>query len=180
MVVAGRPLLSWTLELMAAQSHGHSIWVMLAPGTPLVPICVVHGAACLVVDTAHRGMAWTIRAAIDEVLNNHRGIVMLLGDDPLAALALGDLLGAARDHPNSPVTVDREPPVPHPVYLPASLLRNFTPAAGGDDSDRGLRDLLAERDDVIRITTEAPAPIDADTPEQLARLGEHLRQLGHT
>ena len=118
-------------------------------------------------------------ARVVDALNRHEpDIVVLLGDDPLAALALGDLLAAVRERPDATICIDREGAVPHPVYLPAALLHDFAPPRQGDAADRGLRSLLEARTDVLRVHTEAPEPIDADTRDDLAALGTRMRDLG--
>jgi molybdenum cofactor cytidylyltransferase len=103
----------------------------------------------------------SLHAGVAAVDHDAPGVCIVLADDPLAALALPDVLRAASTAPSSLAAVARTPPVPHPVYVPRAMF-DVMPVAG----DRGLGALLRERP-VDWLHVDAPEPIDVDLPEHV-------------
>src|SRR5207245_2891732 len=98
----------------------------------------------------------------------------LLGDTPLAALAADQVGIAALMHPSKCIAVQRDPFLPHPVYLPQRFWEWIRPT-NIDNADRGLRELLY-KPETIWITPDSESPIaDVDTPEDVPILTETLQ-----
>jgi CTP:molybdopterin cytidylyltransferase MocA len=93
------------------------------------------------------------------------GAEIALADDPLALRALLGVLAAARRNPERLVAVERDPFLPHPVYLP----RAAWPAPPTCDDDHGLRRLLDD-DSTTWIVDDGVHPVDVDVPEDVERL----------
>jgi CTP:molybdopterin cytidylyltransferase MocA len=161
--VLEKSVLRWTLDFLGG---ARAVTVITRSGDALPEDC--RGATTAVAIHADRGMAWTLRAGFDAVEISN-GAIVVLGDDPLAALALPDVLAARERHSGRCVAVQRTPFVPHPVYLTPESIGVFAPVMDGAAADRGLRTAL-EMADTVWVTTDAPTPIDVDTVDDLSRL----------
>jgi molybdenum cofactor cytidylyltransferase len=160
--LAGRPLLSWTLDALRAQGATNLLVVVRPNHGPELGACIdAAGAFAVVARRASDGMGWSLRAGF-EACGSARGAIVTLGDDPIAARALGAVLTAAERDPEMPVAV-RRPNGPHPVYLPRELWPTGDPAPGDEDS--GLRGMLATVG--VEWLTGQPRSADVDTPEDL-------------
>ena len=168
--IAGRPLLAWTLDLVRQVFHGQ-LFVVLAPDSLLEPLCLPVRAMPVVANEAARGMAWSLRAGLAAVHagSPSSGAIVLLGDDPLAALALPELLSAIAADDTRCAYIDRAGPL-HPVYLPPGMVGGARPPGLAGTEDRGLRDLVLAAPGARAVATTAPAPQDVDTPADLNRM----------
>lgn len=165
--VAGRPLLSVTLE---ACVDGHIGWadriVVIGPGSAVATrIAESHGWHTTFAHDAPRGMGASLRAGLAATGTDVSGAVIVLGDDPLAARMLPDVVDAARATPDATIAVRRTPFLPHPVYLP----RAAWPAADAPITDGGIREALVG-DSVGWIDDPGAHPVDVDSPDDVARL----------
>lgn len=165
--VDGRPLLAVTIDLVHAQRRsevGRVVVVVPPDEHPRAEVAAAHGARVVESHHAARGMRWSIHAGLDELGPDREGAVVLLGDDPLAARALGAVLEAAADDPTRPVAVLRATPAPHPAYLP----RHTWPAPPTRDDDTGLRALLDAM--TCWIDGADQQSLDVDEPGDLVQL----------
>lgn len=180
-VVAGSPILIWTLGLArdavatdsspAVGGRPHLLCVV-ANGSPLTQLARDARYEPVVALHAGRGMSWSLDAGL-RAAHQHApgaGALVLLGDDPLAALALPDVLAAVGNDPLACACVERRTNVPHPVYLPPALVVSRPQRSG----DAGLRALLDADPGTQRITTSAPEPVDVDTPADIELLRARL------
>jgi molybdenum cofactor cytidylyltransferase len=180
--VAGRTLLEWSLALVNRQvgdgrGAPHVLVVVRTPETHAAHIAGEAGCTPVIAQHAARGMAWSARAGLDAVTElGAAGAVVLLADDPLATLELGQVLAHARARAEIPALIARPAGPPHPVYVPARLAAAFEPAPDGARADRGLARMLAADASCVRLGPDPanPPPLDADTPDALARLAKVL------
>ncbi|MCW2926359.1 MAG: molybdopterin biosynthesis protein [Thermoleophilia bacterium] len=172
--IAGRPLLAWTLAALPHTLAQHDRIVVVGPGSG-APARIGAGAGCRLVRAhdAERGLRHSILAGLDAVRDEDpevAGAVLLLGDDPLVARLLPDVLEAAVADPTRTVAVRRSRFVPHPVYLPRATWPSRDVLSSGHD--HGLRDMVAALDPTWIDGSAAPSldvDVQADATE-LARL----------
>jgi molybdenum cofactor cytidylyltransferase len=168
--VGGQPLLAWSLEAALESVPRDHLLVLLGPDQDgRHDLCASADVATHLVDTAGRGMRWTLQAGLAACPDDVPGAVVALADDPLALDALPGVLATARRMPDRAVAVRREPFLPHPVYLP----RAAWPAPPTSDEDHGLRALLDDLD-VTWVEDTGPHPIDVDAPDDIERLARLL------
>jgi CTP:molybdopterin cytidylyltransferase MocA len=167
--IAGQPLLAWSLEAVIEAVPRDHVLVLLGPDQlQRRELCDAADVTTHEVDTAPRGMRWTLQAGLAACPPDVPGAVLTLADDPLALDALPGVLATARRDPERAVAVQRDPFLPHPVYLP----RATWPSSPAGDEDHGLRWML-DGLDVAWVEDDGPHPIDVDVPgdvERLARL----------
>ncbi|MBC7644225.1 MAG: NTP transferase domain-containing protein [Thermoleophilia bacterium] len=193
--VEGNTVLGWTMRLLASQSsHNHlrlRVIVVLSPGSSLIDHVDASAASLsqhencsfeyIVAPQASRGMAWSLHAGIHAALPRHGGcppgVFIVPADDPIAVLALNDVAKQVQYDPTQSVIVERDPVgTPHPVWIPMEAAHRFVPPEKGPGADRGLRGLLHNPASVL---TTAPAPIDVDRPDDVAKLATLIDQLGY-
>lgn len=168
--VAGQPLLAWTLEGALDSVPTDHVLVALAPGNEARrELCEVAGVTTLEVPDAEHGMGWTLHAALAACPDDVPGAIVALADDPLALRALPGVLASARRTAERPAAIERDPFLPHPVYLPRAL---WPPPPTGDE-DHGLRDLLLAAS-TTWIVDDGPRPVDVDVPADVERLRDTL------
>lgn len=106
----------------------------------------------------------------------HRGVFVVLADDPIACLALDTVADAATRSPESIVSVNRPTGAPHPVYIPWSMASNLSPEKAPDGLGPWIRSI--DSDSHVRVdSTELPQPIDVDVKGDIAILESKLSQL---
>lgn len=176
--VDGRPLLDVTLGVVVAGAPQAPVLVAVRPGASS-RICELVGVYehARIVEAAHaeRGMGWTLRTALSAVEEDAPGAVMVLADDPLAALDLAAVLDAASRDLGQMVAVQRDRGLPpHPVYAPRRCWPQGDPGAGA--ADAGLRGLLAGAD-VTWVRAGSVEPVDVDVPEDVSRLAARSHDL---
>lgn len=169
--LVGRAVLDWTLDaVLGAGAEVDVVVVVAALEDDRAAIAARRGVAAVLAPRAAEGL----RASIDAACGAARdrdvpGLVVVLGDDPLAARALGPVLALALEDPARAVIVERrDGGAPHPVYLPVHQLPAPV-AAGAPVPDHGLRALVGPGAHVHRPTDAAPT-IDVDTPSDLVDL----------
>ena len=173
--VASQTVLDWTLQLARAQLGGaHRILVVERTADLRAGQCVRWDAEAVVAPGAEKGMAYSLQAGLDAAAGEP-AVLVLLGDAPLAALALGAVLEAAAGHEDRCVAVRRDPFLPHPVLLPRSLWPELQPERG--DPDHGFGALVRGEDTVWVDGTALPA-YGVDEPGDLDRLEVDLARLG--
>ena len=170
-VVAGRPLLEWTLHLLGAVE----IVLVTRDSPDVIRIGHQWGARVVVAARAELGMAHSIVAGFAALTDGEAGAVITLGDDPLAARALPEVMAAAAATPTELVAVRRSPPVPHPVYVPRSCWALIAPPADGV-ADHGLRALLGDTTTWVETAQES-APVDLDADVDVAVIEAALLRL---
>jgi molybdenum cofactor cytidylyltransferase len=171
-LVAGQPLLAWSLEAAIDAAPIDHALVLVAPAQDARrELCEAAGVATLVVDDAAHGMRWTLQAGLDACPADVPGAIVTLADDPLALRALPGVLATARRTPDRAVAVRRDPFLPHPVYLP----RSAWPTPPRRDEDHGLRQLLLDLD-VTWIEDAHAHPVDVDLPADVERLEHALAE----
>ncbi len=173
--VAGRPLLSITLEACADERlASKDRIVVIGPGSAVATrIAESHGWRTTFAHDAPRGMGASLRTGLAATDARVAGAVVVLGDDPLAAWMLPAIVDAARAAPDATIAVRRTPFLPHPVYLP----RSAWPAADAPITDHGLRDELAG-ESVAWIDDPGAHPVDVDSPGDVARLLDAMSARG--
>jgi molybdenum cofactor cytidylyltransferase len=164
--IGGRSLLAWSLDASAdARIASADRLVVIGHGSAVATrIAESHGWRTTFAHDAARGMGASLRAGLAAVDDEVVGAVVVLGDDPLAARMLPDVLAAALAAPDAVVAVRRTPFLPHPVYLP----RGSWPAPDAPVSDHGLRDELGS--DVTWLEDAGVHPVDVDTQDDVTRL----------
>lgn len=164
--VAGRSLLAWTLDACTDARIGSvDRLVVIGHGSAgATRIADAHRWRTAFAHDASRGMGASLRAGLAAAEADVAGAVVVLGDDPLAARRLPEVLDAALGAPERVVAVRRSPFLPHPVYLP----RAAWPAPDAPITDHGLRDELGG--DVAWIEDSGPHPVDVDTQDDVGRL----------
>ena len=170
--VAGRTVLTWTVELAGIHAPGLPLAIGMRPGDELaVALASACGAIPAVAPDAERGLAHTLTAALDALPADVTGACILLGDDPLAALELPAVLAHAGTRPDAIVAVDRPGGTPHPVHVPRARWSEL----GSGDTGFGhlLRGAAAE----LVPPATASTPVDVDTPGDLPRLAAALERL---
>jgi molybdenum cofactor cytidylyltransferase len=168
--VGGQPLLAWTLEAALDAVPRDHLLVILGPDhRERRELCEAADVATLGASDAARGMRWSLQAALEACPGDVPGAVVTLADDPLALDALPGVLATARRDPERAVAVQRDPFLPHPVYLP----RADWPAPPRNDDDHGLRSVL-DAADVAWVQDTGPHPLDIDTIDDVDRLAQLL------
>lgn len=171
--VAGRPLLAHALERIRDPRIG-LVLVVVAPDAPGELLALVDDAQAepVVAPRALEGMAWSLLAGLEHALTRNdgaSGVLVALGDDPLALDDLPAVLDAVDADPSCVIAVDRAT-APHPVWLPTAVARSFRPNPA--QPDRGLAPLLRDAR-ATRVAATTPS-LDADTPAELLALSRAL------
>jgi molybdenum cofactor cytidylyltransferase len=162
--VNGHTLLAWTCTIAEAAARS-PVNIVVRPGQSVGPWHAIDAPR------AAEGIEYTLDAALRSC-DDGTAAVILLADDPIAALALPDLVASTMSEPGTLVCIDRDG-APHPIWFPASLTGSSSPPATGSGAARDLVRTAAKR-----IPTVAPDPVDVDRPEDLRRLGERLVATG--
>jgi CTP:molybdopterin cytidylyltransferase MocA len=171
--VAGRSLLSWTLDAATHDAVAEADrFVVVGPGSAVASrIAEAHGWRTTFAHDAPRGMGASLRAGLSAAGADPdvAGAVVVLGDDPLAARLLDQVVLEALTDPGVAAAVHRTPFLPHPVYLP----RDLWPTPGEPIDDHGLRGHL-DPDSTRWIDDAGVRPIDVDVPDDVERLHRML------
>jgi molybdenum cofactor cytidylyltransferase len=170
--VAGRALLSWTLDAATHEAIApmDRVVVLGTGSSAAARIADAHGWRTTYAHDAARGMGASLRAGLAAAGADPQvaGAVIVLGDDPLALAPLDAVVTEATQDPGVAVAIHRTPFLPHPVYLPRSAWP--TPTSRVDD--HGLRDALAG--ECRWIDDSGARPRDVDVPDDLQRLRRML------
>jgi molybdenum cofactor cytidylyltransferase len=163
--VAGRTVLEWTLDFVLRAVPPQTCHVVTSSAT--AADVAVTGVTLTVVPEAARGLGHSLHGALLSLPAGYHGVVVIPADDPLAALALPRVHAAAMRAPDAPIAVRRTPADPYPIHLP----RWLWPGRPAGDADLGM---LLDSDTIWVEPAGLPAPVDVDTPADLARLEEFL------
>lgn len=173
-IVAGRPLLQWTLDLIGA---GRTVIIAVRPQRDrrIDGIAARADASVVECPNAGSGVAWTLHDVESAVTTPD--VAIIPGDDPLCALALDAVLDASRSTDVRPIAVRRDGGTPHPVLVSTDQLAAFarTVSAGTVEADRGMHTLLGNA--TAWITAPVRDPVDVDTAADVARLEARLEPL---
>lgn len=116
-----------------------------------------------------RGIASSIACGVAALRSETVAMLVALGDEPTLSSAVVDqVIGAYREEPKPSIVVPHYGSEPgHPVLFDRGVFPELLTLQG----DRGAR-VVVERDParVARVVVREPAPMDVDTPEDLARL----------
>lgn len=176
--VAGAPVLAWTIRCATQSHHGLPITVVIGPDhVGRSEVARDHGAEVIVAPHAERGMRWSLQCLIQYAAARQSALVVLLGDDPIAARALPVIFDQIAMTPDRPTAISRAAAAPHPVYLPVDLVSLFASDPPASEGDHGLS-LVLKRHAPIWRTTDSPdlPPVDVDTAFDLAQLATALHQ----
>jgi len=177
-IAHGRPVVDWTLSLLCSVlPEPGMLHVIVRPESSpaLRHVIEQYRACCVECSESSRGIAWSLACGLASCPESVDGALVLLGDDPLAALAAADVMSTVREHPNRIVAVKRDHSAPHPVYLPRSVWHECVPETAASSHDVGMGALLkAPASNTLWITSTAPTPIDADDQTSLAELANAL------
>lgn len=153
----GAPLVTWSVRAAVAADLDQTIVVWGA-----VPLDGLMPAGVVLVENQQwsTGLASSLRAALAET-TDHDAVVVGLGDQPFVPAEAWRAV-AASDAPIAVATYAGR------RRNPVRLAREVWPLlpAGGD---RGARDLIAERPDLVVEVACSGEPADVDTAEDLAR-----------
>ena len=167
--LAGRPVARWSAEALAAAVD--SLVVVIPPESAALR-AVLRGLPVRFVenDTAHEGMASSIRAGVAALSRDVEAVVIALGDQPtIDPQVVRRVVTAWRAAPvgASAVTTAYTDGRGHPTLFAAEHFPSLLTLEG----DRGARDLLASLGDAVAVVEVAGArPADVDTPETLEKL----------
>lgn len=155
--------------LRAQRAVLDEVWVLTRPGDAFAQVrCQAHGARCVEVPQAERGMGHTLSAGVHalQARDDVDAVVLALADMPLVRPAtLHAVLDAATRSGRVSVPV-HEGRMGHPRVLP----RAVWPALLGLQGDQGARDAL-DWSQAERVAVNDPGVLlDADTPEQAVSL----------
>ena len=178
--VAGRSVLAWTLAIASSAAAQLPITVAVGPDhAERAETARTFGAEIVVATDAHRGLGWTLQHLLRRAAQHEAALILLLGDDPLAACALELILAQITDQPTRPAAIARPGAAPHPVYLPPALIAELASRPLHTDRDVGLGDALQTADTVwITPPTGIPTPIDVDHPDHLDLLETAIQEHG--
>ena len=115
------------------------------------------------------GMSSSLRLGVEAIPEECDAFLVALGDQPLIDVTVvRALIDTWRDSNAAAVVPVYRDGRGNPVLFDATMARRLRSLEG----DAGARDLLhAMGDRVVRITLEADAPRDVDTPDDLRALG---------
>lgn len=168
-LVRGKALLAHTLDSALSYTDRSRLLVVVGNDqSQRALIATSAGARIVSCKHAARGLRWSIYAGLRAADEAATGIVILLADDPLAALDLGVILNRAAEIPNTTIAIKRESKTPHPVYIP----RMHWPAPPVEDDDDGLRALLDSRTEWIDLPFSRSK--DVDTLQDAEELDREL------
>lgn len=111
------------------------------------------------------GMSTSLVAGIAGLSEDCEAVVILVGDVPeVTSNDIDRVIAAFRADDATAVRVSYRGTPGHPVLISRELFPKIAELRG----DRGARDLLNEADGVVELDFGDVAPIDLDTPEDLA------------
>ena len=137
-----------------------------------LPLNVIHNPQW------QRGMGHSLAHGIRALEQQHpeiEAVLILLADQPLIRVQdLQAVLGEHRAHPEAIVAADHGDEILGP---PCLFTARYFEALKALDGDRGARALIQRHLEVVRLVDMPQASMDIDTPEDLARALEFLKQL---
>jgi molybdenum cofactor cytidylyltransferase len=165
----GRPLIQHVIDAANASSLEDIVMVIGANGTNLLAHVDMGRTRVVRNPDPTRGMASSLQVGLRSLDQNLHGALVLLGDMPGVSTALIDELVARGRETRASAVISvwrgrRSPPV--------VLHKTLWAAALALEGDTGMRDVLADRDDVaeVEVTSALGALDDVDTPEDHRRL----------
>lgn len=170
--IAGRPLLAWTLEGVAAASGLDRIVVVHPPhGDAIAALAHEAGFEPIVNANAQAGLADTFARGVAAV-DDADAVVLFLGDMPLAPRFTPKLIAAWRAEDAlvaAPVRCGRRG---HPVLFDG-LCFSALKALSGEAGARAVFDAFASRAALIETEDEGVV-LDVDAPEDAVRMARHF------
>jgi molybdenum cofactor cytidylyltransferase len=166
--LAGRPLIRVTVEHLLATPLDRVIVITGAHADEVAGALADLNVDCLFNQRFAEGMGTSLAAGIAAVRHDAAAALVALGDQPLADAAIVGRLLAARAPATHLAVRPSYAGVPgHPVLFEAATFPRLARLRG----DGGARTLLeAWRGRVAHVACEYGAPIDIDTPADLAAL----------
>lgn len=163
--LAGAPVIRRVAESVAAAGFAD---VLVVTGAEDARIrTALDGVACRILHAADwgEGMAATLRAGLDGVASDTRGVCVFLGDMPLVPVELCASLITAAEQAGFAARPRCEGLPGHPVAFTRAAFADLTQLKG----DQGAAAVLRARTDVAYVATaERGALIDIDSPADLA------------
>lgn len=162
----GRPILQHVLD--AATDAGLQPVIVVTSGERAA--LDWRGARPVVNPDPSRGLSSSLATGLDALAaeDHHGRVVVLLGDQPLVAVATIERLLAAASDPARPILVPRyaDGRPGNPVVLEETAW----PIARALTGDRGMSQLFGARPDLVRYVAVEGSNPDVDTPADLERL----------
>ena len=173
-VVAGKPVVRWTVERVCASAVDEVI-VVVAPGPDAEPVrSALGGLTVRFVANPHaaEGLAASLGAGIAALTPETVAAVIALGDQPAIDTAVIDRSIAVWHATRTPIVA--------PSYRgmrgnPVLFARSVFVELLGVRGDQGARDVIA-RDPrrVALVAVDQPMPLDVDEPASLNAVARHL------
>lgn len=173
--VAGRPLLDHVLSAVR-ESRADDIVVVLGHAADRVRRRVsLEGTRAIVNEAYAEGMSTSLRAGVHAANPRADGLLIILGDQPFVSPATLDLLIAQREGTDAKILVPTyRGRRGNPVLVDRSLSNEIDAITG----DQGCRAIFGQHPEgILEVPVEDPGIlIDLDTPEQVARAEEAVRE----
>ena len=165
----GRPVIAWTLDTLAALPLAARIVVIAPDDTATRALADLAGVTVVVNPAPAAGLGRSIACGVQQLPDATAGVLIMLGDMPLARATTALALMAAFEALDTAAIVAplHAGQRGHPVLFGADHL----PALAALTGDHGARDLLQRVTVNLLPVDDAGVLLDIDTPADLAAAG---------
>lgn len=162
----GKAVVRWSAETLMRLDD---VYVVIPPGADQVTQALARLDVTFVVNLARaEGMASSLRAGVAALPAEAEAVVVALGDQPLASSEVtAALCERWREGGVDAVAPQYRDGRGHPVLFGRACFAALAELKG-DVGARSVLDALGDR--LALVTVDADAPLDVDTPDELARL----------
>jgi molybdenum cofactor cytidylyltransferase len=173
-MVAGKPLVRWTVERVLASGVDRTFVVVPEANRSIHEVLSELPVEFVANRAPEDGMSGSLRAGVLALPGDTAAALIALGDQPaIPDAAIAGLVSKHRESGAPIVAPSYDGVRGHPVLFDASLFRELAAVQG----DAGARDIIERWKDLVALVPiHASVPTDVDVPGDVRRVEEELKR----
>lgn len=162
----GKPMLLHVVESACDSEAGET--VLVTTESTIRHLSLPENLRTVVNNDKGKGMSHSIKLGLSAVSDDASAVLILLGDMPLLSPeSINLLISMHEKFPERPIAASVYGILMPPVLFPRTFFKDLSILSG----DRGARDLVRSRNDVVSVHISNEELVDVDTMENLEKAG---------